>query len=115
MSFLIKTCLRVAAFAAAIIATITYIPGIHLSGGYATLMIVAAAWTAIVTVIRPILKIVAIPFSLLTFGLSSVVINAALFWVLTQVIPGFTTDGLTPVLFGSFVLAALTWVITIVL
>ncbi|MFM2414731.1 MAG: hypothetical protein RI911_424 [Candidatus Parcubacteria bacterium] len=115
MSFLVKFALKVAAIAAAIMLTISYVPGITVSGGYVTLAIIALMWTAIITVIRPILKIVALPFSLLTFGLSSIVINAALFWVMTQVIPGFTTDGIIPVIFGSFILAALTWVITIVL
>lgn len=115
MSLLIKFALKVAAIAAAIVLTMTYVPGINLSGGYVTLALVALMWTAIITVIRPILKIVALPFSLLTFGLSSVVINAILFWIMTQVIPGFTVDGILPVLFGSFILAACTWVITIVL
>ncbi len=115
MSFLIKFILKVVAIAAAIILTITYVPGITISGGYITLALVALMWTAIITIIRPVLKIVALPFSLLTFGLSSIIINAALFWVMTQVIPGFTVEGILPILFGSFILAACTWVITIVL
>ncbi len=115
MTFLVKFILKVAAIAAAIVLTITYVPGISISGGYVTLALIALMWTAIITVIRPVLKIVAIPFSILTFGLSSVVINAGLFWIMTQVIPGFTVDGILPVLFGSFILAACTWVITLVL
>jgi putative membrane protein len=115
MTFLVTFMLKVAAIAAAIVLTITYVPGITISGGYVTLAIVALMWTAIITVIRPVLKLVALPFSILTFGLSSVIINAGLFWIMTQVIPGFTVDGILPVLFGSFILAACTWVITLVL
>jgi putative membrane protein len=115
MTFLLKFILKVAAIAAAIILTITYVPGITITGGYVTLAIVALMWTAIITVIRPVLKIVALPFSILTFGLSSIIINAGLFWIMTQVIPGFTVSGILPVLFGSFILAACTWVITLVL
>lgn len=113
MPFLVSFVLKIVLIAGAIMLTITYVPGIVVHGGYVTLALVALLWTALITVIRPVLKIVALPFSLLTFGLSSVIINALLFWMMTQVVPGFTVDGIIPVLFGSFVLAVCTWVITL--
>ena len=56
-------------------------------------------------VLRPILKALTLPLTCLTFGLCAVVINALLFWLAGQVVPGkFHVAGWQGALFGSLVM-----------
>ncbi len=56
-------------------------------------------------VLRPVLKAVALPLTCLTFGLFAFVINAGLFWLAGQVMPGkFHVTGWQGALFGSLVM-----------
>lgn len=41
-------------------------------------------------VIKPIMQLVFWPFNMVTFGLAAVLINAALLWLITFLVPGFT-------------------------
>ncbi len=54
---------------------------------------------------RPVLKAVALPLTCLTLGLFSLVINAFLFWLVGQFIPGVQIAGWQAPLFGSFVMS----------
>ncbi len=55
-------------------------------------------------VIRPLIELIALPITCLTLGLFSVVINAVLFWVVGQVVPGFHVTGFLASLFGTVVM-----------
>ena len=56
-------------------------------------------------VLRPIVKILTLPLTCLTFGLFAFVINAGLFWLAGQVLPGkFHVAGWQGALFGSLVM-----------
>jgi putative membrane protein len=56
-------------------------------------------------VIRPILQLIALPITCLTLGLFSLVINAALFWLVGQFVPGFHVTGFVASLFGTVVMS----------
>ena len=56
-------------------------------------------------ILRPILKAVALPLTRLTLGLFSFVINAFMFWLVGQFIPGFRVTGWQAPLFGSVVMS----------
>ncbi len=85
------------------------IPGIGLKpygGGelwqlIATLLVIGAIFGLINAVIAPVIKVIAFPLYLLTFGLISFVINGALLllvaWISQQLSPDtFTIEGFTP-------------------
>lgn len=57
--------------------------------------------------IRPILRFLAFPITLLTFGLFTFVINALTLWLASALTPGsgFEIKGFLPALLGSIVLA----------
>ena len=56
-------------------------------------------------VARPVLKAVTLPLTCLTLGLFNFVINAFLFWLVGQFIPGFHVAGWQAPLFGSVVMS----------
>src|SRR3989338_5643564 len=96
---------------AAVILTIYLVPGVEAPGGWVTVFLVALVWSAISLTIKPILHILALPITILTFGLFALVVNALLFWLVGLLVPGFVVEGFFPALLGSIVLSILTWLI----
>ena len=66
-------------------------------------------------IVRPIVKLVALPITCLTLGLFSFVVNALMFWLTSLVVAGFHVGGFIPALFGSVVMSLvsgpLNWVL----
>ena len=96
---------------AAIIITVRVVPGIRVGGEWTNLVLLALAWAVITLIVRPALSVFMFPITLLTFGLSSFVLNAALFYAMQWIVPAFMVEGLVPALLGAFVLSVASWVI----
>jgi len=56
-------------------------------------------------VLRPVLKLLTLPLTCLTLGLFSFIVDAFLFWLVGQFIPGFHVAGWQAPLFGSVVMS----------
>lgn len=96
---------------AAVYLTVNLVPGVAVTGGWTTTLLLALAWSVIVMVIRPVLTVLTLPITIVTLGLFSLVLNAFLFYAMQWIIPGFSVAGIIPALLGSIVLALLTWLI----
>lgn len=92
--------IRLALVILALLAAARWIPGIHLDGFYAALIVAILLGFASIT-IKPLLTILTLPIHLVTFGFSAFLINAAIFWFLSTFIQGFTVEGFIPALLGS--------------
>ena len=106
-----KTILRYLGTVAAVLLTVNLVPGITVSGGWETTLLVALVWSVIVVVIRPVLRLLTLPITIVTLGLFSFILNAFLFWAMTLIVPGFVVAGFLPALLGALVLSILTWLI----
>lgn len=106
------TVLRFLGTVAAVVLTVNIVPGITISGGWTTVLLVALVWSVIMMVIKPVLSILTLPITIITLGLFSFILNALLFWAMTLVVPGFAVAGFIPALLGALVLSILTWLIT---
>lgn len=105
------TVLRYLGTVAAVILTVKLVPGIQLAGGWETTLLVALVWSVLTIVVRPVLTILTLPITILTFGLFSFVLNALLFWAMTLIVPGFVVAGFLPAVLGALVLSILSWFI----
>lgn len=84
------------------------VPGFILSGLWAA--IVAAVVIGVVnTFIRPILQLIALPVSLLTFGIAAFLINVFLLWGTSLVVPGFEINTFLTAIIASVVLSLVSW------
>lgn len=84
------------------------VPGFELIGYQAA--IVAAVVIGIVnTFIKPILQIIALPISILTFGIAAFLINVTLLWLVARIVPGFTITSFLTAVIASIVLALVSW------
>jgi putative membrane protein len=99
-----KLVIRFLLSAAAIYLIARYIPGIAVRDTQ-TILIVAGVWSLIIMFVRPVLKVLTFPLTLVTLGLFSFVLNALLFALMAYVVPGFSVSGILPALIGSVVLS----------
>lgn len=104
--------LRFLGTAAAVYLTVYLVPGITISGGWTTTLLVALVWSVITMVIRPILSLLTLPITIITLGLFSFILNAVLFWAMTLIVPGFEVAGFVPALIGAVVLSVINWLIS---
>jgi putative membrane protein len=107
---MVKLVLRYLGVVAAVLLTVYIVPGIY-DAGWETTLLVALVWSVITMVIRPVLKLLTLPITIITFGLFSFVLNALLFWSMTFIVPGFAVAGFWAALLGALVLSLLSWLI----
>lgn len=84
------------------------VPGFILQDLTAT--VVAAIVIGIVnTLIKPILQLIALPISIMTFGIAAFLINVALLWFASKLVPGFEIASFTTAIIASIVLSLVSW------
>lgn len=91
------------ATAISLLVTAYVVPGFAVNN-FTTALIAAAILGLVNAIVRPILIILTLPFTLLTLGLFLFVINALMLWLVGFVTPGFVVTGFLPALLGAIVL-----------
>jgi putative membrane protein len=76
-----------------IVIVVAYIlPGVHVES-FLTALAVSLILGVLNLLIRPLLILLTLPITLITFGLFLIVINALLLLLTDAIVPGFTIDG----------------------
>ncbi len=94
--------------ALAIIVTAYLLPGVHISGFLAALVL-AVVLGAINAVLRPILIFLTLPITLLSLGFFVLVINALLVMLASYIVPGFAVASFWWAFIFAIVLAIVSW------
>ncbi len=91
--------------------------GLYISSLYVTgfvvplelqeLALAAAALSLINLFVRPIIRLVLSPLIFITFGIASILVNAATLWLLDYLLPTVTISGLGPLFWGTIVVSAI--------
>lgn len=99
-----KLVIHVLVVAVALMFAAYIIPGIEVESIY--IAIIAALILGLLNlVIKPILFILTLPLTIITFGLFALVLNALIFWFAASFIEGFTVTGFIPAFLGSIVVS----------
>lgn len=105
--------------AAALYAAVYVVGGIDFVGEWWKLLLVALAFSLLNTYVRPILRILTLPISVLTLGLFLIVINAVMLLVTSaisdQLQLGFHVADFGAALFGAIVVAIVGWILSMVI
>jgi putative membrane protein len=92
--------LRAAVIAVAIVIAMQLLPDLGFRGSVADLVVVAAILGAVNALVRPIVHLLTLPIRLLTVGLTTFVVNAAMLllaaWVAGQAGIAFSVGGFPP-------------------
>ncbi len=84
------------------------IPGFEIDGVWAA-VVTSVVLGIVNTFIKPIIQIIALPISIMTFGITAFLINVLLLWGVQSVVPGFNIDSFTDAIFASILLALVSW------
>jgi putative membrane protein len=96
----------------ALIVAGSLIPGIRIQS--VLMGIIAAGILGVVNaVIRPIVLILTLPINLLTLGLFTLVINAALLKLVSDLVPGFVIESFGAAFLGALVISLTSWVLNL--
>jgi putative membrane protein len=105
LGFLVRT--AVTAVGLALAAGI--IPGITVTGP--STLVVAALFMGLVNgFLRPVVLIVTLPLTIVTFGLFLLVVNAGMFGLVAWMLPGFSVSGFFAALLGWAIVSIFAWV-----
>ena len=107
MGFLLRMLLNgLAIFAAAWL-----VPGVYLAGPMPAL-IAGLILGLVNTLVRPILIILTLPFTLVTLGLFLFVVNTICLALTAAVVPGFEITGFIPAFLGALIVTVVSWVLS---
>lgn len=120
MSFLVRVVVNAVALGVAT----WLLADISLHGGTTTeqllrLLLVAVVFGLVNAVVRPVVKLLSLPFIILTLGLLIFVINALMLmltsWLSGQLGLGFHVDGFGTALLGALIITVVSWGLELVL
>lgn len=95
--------------AVALMVVANYVEGFSVSGWWAA--IAAAAILGLVNLlVRPIILLLTLPINVLTLGLFTFVVNAAMLLLVQSIVKGVTITGWGPALTGAVLLWLINWI-----
>ena len=80
--------------------------GVHVQG-WGSALVGALVLGFVNAVVRPLMVLLTLPFTILTFGLFLLVVNALMLWLMAALVPGIRVQGFGSALLGSLVLTLL--------
>jgi putative membrane protein len=100
--------------AVALALTSSVVRGIEVRG-LASLLLAAAMIGIINAVVRPIILVLTLPLTVITFGLFALVVNAAMLGLASAFVPGFEVHGFWAALWGWLLLSFFTFAINVLI
>lgn len=99
---MITLLLRWFANALALLATVKLVNGLAVDS-LETVVLAALSLGLLNAFARPLLILLTLPLTVVSFGLFTLVINAALFYAISRLVPGFTVSGASAAFWGALV------------
>src|SRR6188508_3488651 len=88
-------------------------------GAWVEFILVALIFGLVNTFLKPVLRLLTLPITMVTLGLFLLVLNALLLlfvgWISSELALGLTIDGFVPALLGSIVISLVSLVLSMVL
>lgn len=105
--------LRLIINAVALFAVVRLVPGISVAGT-GNLLVAALVLGFLNAVLRPIIAFFALPVTVLTLGLFTLVINGVVFALAAWIVPGFSVSGIGSAILGALVFSIISFVLSLV-
>lgn len=96
--------------AGAILIVANIVSGVQVSG-LGSALIGALVLGLVNAIVKPVMIVLTLPLTILTFGLFLFVLNALMLWLVSAVVPGFQIRGFWAALVGSLLLTLLNIII----
>ncbi len=100
--------LRILGTALGLWATTQLVPGIRIRG-WASFLLAALLLGIANAVLRPVLVVLTLPVTILSFGLFLLVVNGLMLALVAALMPAFTISGLAAAVLGAVVVSVTSW------
>ena len=90
--------------AAAMLGLARFLPGFEVTG-WQPAVLASVCLGVVNAVVKPILFLLTLPFTVVTLGLFLFLLNAAMLWLTALIVPGFRVHGFLPTLIASVILS----------
>ncbi|MDD5039864.1 MAG: phage holin family protein [Patescibacteria group bacterium] len=105
-----KIIIRLALNAGALLVVAYLVPGFLVDNFWPAAIVTALILGIANAVLKPILVILTLPVTIVTLGLSTLVINAGFLWLTAEFVPGFSIDSFWPTaIIGAVILWVISW------
>jgi putative membrane protein len=101
-------------YAVALIIVAYIVPGVGVTS-FPGALLAALVLGIVNAILRPILIVMSCPLEILTLGLFTFIINAALFWFVGHLGVGLVVTGLLPAFLGALVLSIISFLLNLLL
>ena len=88
-----------------------FLDGFMLAPGLYVIAIVALILTALNLLLKPVLKLILIPFIILTLGLGLIVINTFILYILDILSESLTIDGILTLIYATLIMSAVNFIV----
>lgn len=85
------------------------VDGVTVRGGAASYLVVAVVFGLVNLVVKPVVKLLSLPFVLLTLGLFLLVVNAAMLGLTAVLTDRLDVRGFVPAVLAAVVISVVTW------
>ncbi len=110
-----KIVLRILINAAALWVAAWALDGITLSSRFVSVLIVAAVFGLVNAFIKPVALLLTLPFTIVTLGLFTLVINAGMLQITDFLTAGLEVDGFWTSVGGGIVISIVSWALSVFL
>jgi len=108
---MIRAFLQVLLNGVALLIASKIVPGISFQGGFGYLLIAGLVFGLVNLLVKPIVKLLSLPFILITLGLFYLIINAAMLKLTAFFLDGFAVQGFMAAVLGGVVIAVFNWAV----
>ncbi len=112
---MIRALIRLVAVAAAVWVAAAILPGVHVTGDVFTYLGIALIFSLVNLVIGNLIRLLTMPLTFVTFGISLFFVNAVMFLLTDHWSDSLTIDGFWWAVAGAFIVSVVSGVITRVL
>lgn len=106
--------LKLAVYALAVWVAVRVVDGLDFTGTWFALAVIALVFAAVNATVKPVVKVLSLPFILLTLGLFLLLVNAVMFaltiWISGLLDLGLTSSGFGATFLGAVVVSLVSWV-----
>jgi putative membrane protein len=88
------------------------VDGLKIDHVWPTLIIAGAVLGLLDWLVKPIIKLLALPLVIITLGLILIVINAAILGIMALLVPGVSLSGFVAALECAIIVSIVSWVVT---
>ena len=111
MSFITRLLLLLGANVVALWVADRLVSGFSIAHIWPTIVVAGIVLGILDFLVKPIIKLLTLPFILLTLGLLLVVINAAVLGLMTLLVPGVSLSGFWAAIWAALIISIVNWVL----